>query len=336
MKMTVYGAGAVGGGLAARLALSGHDVSVIARGPHGRAMRESGLTLLAGERRDTVRVTCVENPANLPPQDVVFVTVKSHQLPAIAQPLVRLAKRDAPLVFVMNGIPWWFAEGLPVEMPAWMAARLDPGGELARYIALDRVVMGVVHSGNEVIEPGVVRNTTFDRNRLILGTPKPDSPVDVGAIVRLVDAPEYHAHASDAIRQDLWQKMVLVVGISSAAALSDSDLGVLANDAEAAALLLDLMCECAAIGEALGFTIPDDHAQRIRYFRDKRARPSLQQDFIARREPELDATILAFVALADAAGVAVPKLRTVATLVRLRAEALGLRRAYAPDGAKAS
>ena len=80
MRMTVYGAGAVGGGLAARLALAGHDVSVVARGPHGRAMRESGLTLLAGERRDTVRVTCVENPADLPPQDLVFVTVKSHQL----------------------------------------------------------------------------------------------------------------------------------------------------------------------------------------------------------------------------------------------------------------
>ena len=121
--------------------------------------------------------------------------------------------------------------------------------------------------------------------------------------------------------------MVLVVGISSAAVLSDSDLGVLATDAEGASLLLDLMLECAAIGQALGFAIPDDHAQRIRYFRDKPARPSLLQDFIARREPELDATILAFVALADATGLAVPKLRTVATLVRLRAEALGLRRA---------
>lgn len=326
MRMAVYGAGAVGGGLAARLALAGHEVSVIARGPHGRAMREEGLTLLAGERRDTVRVTCVENPADLPQQDLVFVTVKSHQLSAIAQPLVRLATPDAPLVFVMNGIPWWFADGLPVAMPAGMAARLDPGGALARYIALDRVVMGIVHSGNEVVQPGVVRNTTFDRNRLILGTPHPGSPVDVGAIVRLVDAPDYRTHASDHVRQDLWQKMVLVVGISSAAVLSDSDLGVLANDSEAASLLLDLMLECAAIGQALGFAIPDDHAQRIRYFRDKPARPSLQQDFIARREPELDATILAFVALADATGVAVPKLRTVATLVRLRAEALGLRR----------
>ena len=264
----------------------------------------------------------------------MFVTVKSHQLPAIAQPLVRLGKPGAPLVFVMNGIPWWFADGLP--MPTWMAGRLDPGGELARHIALDRVVMGVVHSGNEVIEPGVVRNTTFDRNRLILGTPRPDSPVDVDAIARLVDCPGYRAHASDHVRQELWQKMVLVVGISSAAVLSDSDLGVLATDTEGASLLLDLMRECAAIGQALGFAIPDDHAQRIRYFRDKPARPSLLQDFIARRAPELDATILAFVALADATGVAIPKLRTVATLVRLRAESLGLRRAGAANGATSS
>jgi 2-dehydropantoate 2-reductase len=217
-----------------------------------------------------------------------------------------------------------------------MAARLDPGGELARCLPLAQVVLGVVHSANEVIEPGVVRNTSFDRNRLIFGTPRPDSPVDVDAIVRLVGAAGYEAHASDHVREDLWQKMVLVVGVSSAAVLSDSDLGVLACDDDGRTLLLDLMFECAAIGKALGFTIPDDHAQRIRYFRDKPARPSLLQDFIARREPELDATILTFAALAEAAEVPVPKLRTVATLVRLRAEALGLRRAPEAGGATPS
>jgi 2-dehydropantoate 2-reductase len=204
MKVAVYGAGAIGGSLAVRLALAGHGVGVIARGAHGRAMREAGLTLLAGGRRDTVRVVCVENPADLPEQDLVFVTVKSHQLPAIAPHLARLARPAAPLVFVMNGIPWWFTQGLAVTMPDRMAARLDPGGELARCLPLAQVVLGVVHSANEVIEPGVVRNTSFDRNRLIFGTPRPDSPVDVDAIVRLVGAAGYEAHASDHVREDLW------------------------------------------------------------------------------------------------------------------------------------
>lgn len=331
MKIAVYGAGAVGGSLAARLALAGNAVSVVARGPHGRAIREAGLTLLAGDRHDTVRVACVEDPAGLAPQDLVFVTVKSHQLPPIAQPLLRLAKPSAPLVFVMNGIPWWFADDLPVAMPAAAAAALDPGGHLRTQIALERVVLAVVHSGNEVIEPGVVRNTTYDRNRLILGVPRPAPCVALDPIVAMLAAAGYGASASGNIREDLWHKMVLVVGVSSAAALTECDLGVLATDTDGRRLLLDLMRESAAIGTALGFTIPDDRAQRVDYFREKPARPSLLQDFVARRAPELDATILAFVALAAAAGVAVPKLDAVATLVRMRAQALGIRRAAGSD-----
>jgi 2-dehydropantoate 2-reductase len=106
VKICVYGAGAVGGALAVRLCEAGEDVSVVARGAHAQAIRERGLTLIAGETKRTVHVLCVDDPDELDAPDVVFVTVKQTHLPAMADSLSRILARGARVVLAMNGIPW--------------------------------------------------------------------------------------------------------------------------------------------------------------------------------------------------------------------------------------
>src|SRR5436190_9991818 len=108
MRICVYGAGAVGGHLAARLAAAGEDVSVIGRGAHLAAMREKGLTLLHGEERITARVRATDDPASLGRQDLVIVTLKANALSGIAKELESLSKGETPVVFAQNGIPWWY------------------------------------------------------------------------------------------------------------------------------------------------------------------------------------------------------------------------------------
>ena len=87
MKVCVYGAGAIGGYLAARLAQAGCDVSVVARGPHLAAMVAHGLTLETGEQRLTVEVAATDDPATFGPQDYVIVTLKGHSIPAVVEPM---------------------------------------------------------------------------------------------------------------------------------------------------------------------------------------------------------------------------------------------------------
>src|SRR5688572_15417775 len=146
MKVCVYGAGAVGGHIAARLASVGADVTAIARGPHGQAIRERGLTLLRGDDRLVASMRCVEMPDGLPLQDVVVIAVKGPGLPAVASKLGPLLHDESRVVFAMNGIPWWFGDGGAVLMPAALVDTLDPGRRLRDTLRREQIVGCAVYS----------------------------------------------------------------------------------------------------------------------------------------------------------------------------------------------
>ena len=86
MKICVYGAGAVGGLIAGRLARSGHEVSVVARGAHLEAIRARGLRVRDGPSGvvEPQAVRAEADPALLGPQDYVIVAVKAQNLPEVA------------------------------------------------------------------------------------------------------------------------------------------------------------------------------------------------------------------------------------------------------------
>ena len=115
MKICIYGAGAIGGLMGARLAKAGAEVSLIARGPHLAAMRDKGLTLRSAEETFTVPVTATSDPADLGPQDYVVITLKAHQVPGVVQPMQPLLGPDTAVVMGVNGVPWWYFHGLGGE-----------------------------------------------------------------------------------------------------------------------------------------------------------------------------------------------------------------------------
>src|SRR5690348_11545762 len=145
MKICIFGAGAVGGHIAAKLAVSGHEVSVVARGAHLEAMRSRGLKLLHGKQTILGKVRAASSANELGLQETVLVTVKANMLEVFAQQAAPLLGKDTAVVFIQNGIPWWY-EGAPDD--------LDPGSKLRKSIDPERVVGGVAYSSNEVIEPG--------------------------------------------------------------------------------------------------------------------------------------------------------------------------------------
>src|SRR5688572_4874830 len=108
MKICIFGAGAIGGYVAAKLARSGADISLIARGAHLAAIERNGLTLHQAGVKHHTRPRAAADPAALGEQDYVFLAVKSPALPAAVQALAPLVGRDTAVVAAMNGIPWWF------------------------------------------------------------------------------------------------------------------------------------------------------------------------------------------------------------------------------------
>src|SRR6478735_9480359 len=152
MRICVFGAGAIGGNFAARLAAAGNDVSVVARGQHLEAIRANGLTLIAGDRKIVARVQASDRPADLGPQDVVISTLKATGLGALAAGVGPLLGADTAVVFAQNGIPWWYGHGLADSRPpAPDLSRLDPDGALARAVGLERTLGGAITSPNHVV-----------------------------------------------------------------------------------------------------------------------------------------------------------------------------------------
>jgi 2-dehydropantoate 2-reductase len=216
LRICIFGAGAVGGHLAAKLAASGNDVSVVARGAHLEAMRAGGVTLLHGEQTIRGKVRAAERAADLGAQDFVLVTLKANLLPVFARGAAPLLGRDTAVAFVQNGIPWWYGQGVDRKLPPRLPdfSRLDPGGELARVIGPQRVIGGVVFSANEVEAPGVIRNLVPGRNMLVVGEPDDRESPRIEALRKALDAADMYSPPAKDIRQTIWSKLVLNMGTS--------------------------------------------------------------------------------------------------------------------------
>src|SRR3981189_2424272 len=147
MRICIFGAGAVGSHFAVRLAVAGHDVSCVMRGPHLKAVKANGLTLRVGDAEFSARVNASDDPAALGPQDSVISTLKAHGSAALAPGLRPLLRDNTAIVFAQNGIPWWYDLGLPPDHPPPPdLAFLDPGGRLRAAVSKAQIVGGVVLS----------------------------------------------------------------------------------------------------------------------------------------------------------------------------------------------
>src|SRR3954471_7887370 len=209
MRICVFGAGAIGGNFAARLADAGNDVSIVARGAHLEAIRARGLTLLAGDKKITAKVRASDRPADLGPQDAVLVTLKASGQHALAGNIGPLLGPDTAVAFVQNGIPWWYGHGLSKSRPpAPDLSRLDPGGALAKAVGLHRVVGAVVSSPNHGMERGGVENEVPDRNTLWVGEPDDRASLRIEALRTALKAAGIGSPATTAHRHAMLPQLV--------------------------------------------------------------------------------------------------------------------------------
>jgi 2-dehydropantoate 2-reductase len=325
MRICVFGAGAIGGNFAARLAAAGNEVSVVVRGAHLEAIRANGLTLLIGDRKIVVPVKASDRPADLGPQDVVLSTMKASGQAALVETVAPLLGGDTPVVFVQNGIPWWYGHGLsPSRPPAPDLSRLDPGGALARAVGLGRTIGAVVTSSNHVIEPGVVRNISPDRNTLWVGEIDDRQSERIAALRATLKAATIASPETRDIRYDVWHKLManltgstLCLILAQPTTIQKAPLvNRLARRAHAEAL---------AVAAAHGVKLDDDPEVRYgpkRVYPDHR--PSILQDYELGRPMEVEAIVRAPVAFARSAGIDTPTLDAIESICVSLAESRGL------------
>ena len=315
MRICIFGAGAVGGHFAVRLAAVGHEVSVIARGAHLEAIRDNGLVLQAGDIEIRGRVAAADRAEALGPQDLVITTAKAPALAAFAAMATPLLGPETPVLFAQNGIPWWYPVGLGSGRPTPPdLRRLDPDGALARAVAPERVIGGVIHSANSVIAPGVILNASPERNRLTVGEPDDADSPRIAALRVMLEAAGIESPVTEDIRQQIWLKLMTNMTVSILCLVTGRRAGMVRDDPRMNALFLRLAAEAKAIATAHGIDMsPFDPVTAAQRVRDDHT-PSTLEDRQRGRPLELDSLLLVPLDFARAVAVDTPCLDTLAAV----------------------
>jgi 2-dehydropantoate 2-reductase len=323
MKICIYGAGAIGGHLAARLHRAGAEVSVVARGAHLAAIQANGLIVHAVDGVHPAPVRASADPRDLGEQDAVFVTVKAPALPAVAASIKPLLGRETPVAFVMNGIPWWYFDHLPGPHQGKSLPKIDPDDAMRRVLGPRRTIGGVVYSASAVTAPGVVE-VEQPKSRFILGEPDGTLSDRVLTLSGLISKGGISGEATPAIRTEIWNKLISNLAGGTLAVLTGSAPKGIYVEPAAEQAALRMMHEATAVAQALGADPTTNHAQRINGHRSMDHKPSILQDLELGRPMEIDGMFDAPLELARLAGVEVPTLALLVALCKLRARSSGL------------
>lgn len=323
MRICVFGAGAVGGNFAACLAEGGATVSVVARGAHLAAIQSRGLILRGPNGVSHTHPAASEDPAELGPQDAVLVTVKAPALPDVAARIGPLLGPRTPVVFAMNGIPWWYFYAHGGALDGRRLPLLDPGDALWAAVGPERAIGGVIYAPCTVVEPGVIERSGGG-NTLVLGEPDGSISDRLGAIAGPLRAGGVTVEVTAAIRDAIWRKLVLNLASGPLCVLSQSALSVMYQEPACAEAARRVMAEASAIASAMGCRAELDADAQIARSRALPHKPSMLQDIENGRPMEIDAWMTAPLEMARMTGVATPMLDMLAALVRLRAAAAGL------------
>jgi 2-dehydropantoate 2-reductase len=324
VRVAIVGAGAIGGVMAARLAtLPDVRLSVLARGATLHALQRDGLRLTDADGSRTIALLASDDPADLGPQDLVIVAVKGPALAAVAPKVGSLLAADGLALIAMNGLPWWFFNGLGGACDGLALQSVDPNGSIAAAIPASQVIGSVVHMSCATTAPGQVQHRSG--NGLIIGEPRGGNSARVDVLSRLLGDAGFAVTVSERIQYDIWYKLWGNMTMNPVSALTGATCDRILADPLTRSFVSAVMLEAQAVGAHIGCAIdqtPEDrHAVTAKLGAFK---TSMLQDVEAGRAIELDALLSSVREVAQHLGLPKPHTDALLGLTRLMAQTHGL------------
>ncbi|HEX7157154.1 MAG TPA: 2-dehydropantoate 2-reductase [Burkholderiaceae bacterium] len=324
-QICVVGAGAIGGLMAARLALAGASVSVVARGAHLEAIRRNGLKLVEQDGSERVAAPrATDRIADLGPHDIVILAMKAHQLAPVASELTSLTGPETVFVTAQNGLPWWyfFKHGGPHE--GRHLESVDPAGAIASRIDAGRVIGCIVYPAAEIAAPGVIRH--MEGNRFPVGEIDGADTPRVRRVAQLLREAGFRAPVLSKIRTEIWVKLWGNCTFNPISALTHATLSDICRFPLSRRLAADMMAEAQAVAGRLGIEFPVSLDQRIAGAEAVgEHKTSMLQDVESGRPIELEALLGSVIELGRITQTPTPRLEAVYACAALLARSLSAR-----------
>jgi len=316
MRIAIFGAGAIGGYLAAKLAIAGNvDLSIVARGAHLEAIKTHGLRLVEGDEETIASVKAAARAEELGEQDYVVLALKAHSVAPALGEIRPLLGEGTAVVTMQNGVPWWYFYKAGGALEGTRLASVDPGGAIWDGIGPERVIGSVVYPAVEVDAPGLIRHV--EGTRFSLGEPSGEKSERVTRLAREFVAAGLQAPVREDIRSEIWVKLWGNLSFNPISALTGSTLAAIVADEGTRAVARAMMLEAQAIGESLGVRFPIAVDRRIKGAGDVgEHKTSMLQDLERGRPMEIDALVAAVQELGRLTSQPTPTIDSVLALVR--------------------
>jgi 2-dehydropantoate 2-reductase len=243
MRISVVGAGGVGGAFGAALAKAGADVTFIARGAHLAAMKSQGLKVQGG-RGEThlVPTQATDDPAEIGTVDIVLFCVKLWDVESAGAHIKPLLGPDTAVIPLQNGI--------------------DAAERLIPILGSNAVMGGVAQISASIIAPGVIQQVgTF--MRMIFGELDGRRTRRGEDFLALCQKAAFDATLSEQIVTEFWMKFILLAANSGMTALARQPIGALRDDPDIRPIFLAAFQETINVGRARGVALPADALDRI-------------------------------------------------------------------------
>ena len=319
MNITVIGAGAIGGHIAAKLAAAGESVQVVARGAHLEAIRARGLKLIENGEDIVARVDATDRIAEASGADLIVLAVKAHQLAPIAADVGSIVKPSTIVMTTQNGMPWWyfFKHGGPYE--GHRLESVDPGGVIARHVPIDAVVAAISYQAAEIEGPGIIKH--IEGHRLPVAEIDGRKTERIAALSELFTKAGFKSPPLSDVRAEIWTKLWGNLTFNPISALTHATLEDLCRFPQTRALAIAMMREAQTIGEALGVRFRLSIEKRIAGAESIGAhKTSMLQDIENGRATEIDALLGSVIELGRLVDVPTPHLDAVYAVTKLLGE----------------
>ena len=323
-RVCIAGVGAIGGLFGGWLGrLPDVELSALARGGTLAALRRDGLQLDSGGSLQRIGLRASDDPHELGEQDLVVVAVKGPALPAVARQVAGLLGPQTVVLVAMNGVPWWFFDGLGGECEGLRLESVDPGGAVRATIPVGQVIGCVVHAASSVAQPGVVRHAMG--NGLIIGEPRGGVSPRVEQLAGLLGRAGFAVTVSERIQRDIWFKLWGNMTMNPMSALTGATLDRLLDDPLVRGFASAVMLEAREIGARIGCPIDQSPEERHQVTRKLGAvKTSMLQDAEAGRPLELAALVGAVREIGQHLRIPTPHLDALLGLTRVMAQVRGL------------
>jgi len=315
MRVLIFGAGAIGGLVGAKLAMSGVDVTFFARGAHLAAMQKNSLNLITEGQRHVVEGHFTDDPDAVGKPDYIVIGLKAQALAPATPQIARMLGPETAIVTAMNGVPYWYFYGQGGQFDGLRLNSVDPDGAIWDALHPRRVIGCVVYPAATIVEPGVIEHTYS--NRFIVGEPDGSRSERVSALSKAMIGAGLKAPVRPRIRDEIWVKLWGNLAFNPLSALTRATLDVIASEQGTREIIRTMMVEGQTLAEKTGVKFPIDVDKRIAGAKEVGAhKTSMLQDLEAGKSLEIEAMLGAVVEIGKLVDVPTPTCQMILALVR--------------------